>query len=546
MLRRRLIAGCLCVLMAFSVFTGCGGNGKGKSAKGSTTKTEKGVAKAHPDEKGVLVQNMAVVVNPDIHVNPDMWIFKQMEKKFKMNFNIEVYTTDQWNEKKSLLFAANELPDVLIGSLSPSDIITYSKAKQIIPIDDLLEKHAPNYTKELAKHEDGAKVYAPDGKVYGMSSIFTGGAAETPGARAFINAQWAKTVGKELPHTYQDFYDLLVAFRDNNPKGNGEAVIPLSGTTTDKPVDAFVANPLGIQLQMYKKSPFQVVDGKVDHLINMPIYKEYLTRMKKLYDEKLLDNEYYTQNIAQFRAKGANMQLGAYTDDAHFVNIGSTDPKLYGQYDVSYPLTSEYQKDPVWYGDVVNAPNIFLTSTNKHPDKTIEYLDYFWTEGGAELLVGPEKGKWDGEGGIVWNADKTSFTYDIPKDYNGIWDWLCKKTSFVSCLQGNSEYSEIKAKEKKAPEDAAFKDQMEEKVAPYVVPNFPTLFFTDKEQDEITLIMDDATTYFDQEESKMVMGEVPIDSGIKDTKKYLDGIGLDKLIKVYQAAYDRYETHVSK
>lgn len=556
----RVFAVMLCVSMIVGAFSACTGDG-GSSApsssssaapetseqSGSTAGEDNTTAPDTADSGETLWQTMIVATNAEFKLNSDMWIFQQLEEIKKMNFNIEIYANDQWTERKNLMFAANELPDVLAGSMTPSEVITYSKAGQIVPLSDLLAENAPNYMANLDKYPDGAKLYAPDGQMYGISSTFTGGSAETPGARCFINTNWAQAVGKEMPATYDEFYELLVAFRDSDPKGNGETVYPLSGVgdiNAYQSVDPFVANPLGIQMSNSKKSMFQSVDGKIEHLINMPIYEEYLTKMNQLYSEKLLDNEYYTQNEAQFRAKGANMLLGAYTDHAHFLTVGSTEPELYDQYQIPVPLTSEHQSTPVWYGDVVAGASIFITSVNQNPDRSIDYLDYFWTEEGCELVCGPVEGEWDGAGGIVWNAEKTSFTYDIPEGFNGIWDWLCKEVSTVSFLQGNMQYSDIKAKEQKSPEDASFKDQMEKNVAPYVIPDFPQLFFTTEEQEQITLILNDVTTYFNQMEAKMVMGEVPVETGIQETRTYLESIGLADLISVYQAAYDRYSSNI--
>lgn len=539
----------VCIALIFSILAGCASTPDQEtsepqdndiSEKPSNNVQENEGNDEDASKEDFLWQTMVVATNPEFEINSNMWIFQEREKLHNMNFEIEVYGTDQWGEQKNLLFASDDLPDVLMSGLTNDEVITYSQAGQLIAITDLLKDNAPNYMKHLNEHPDGKKLYAPDGEMYGLAGTFTGGSAETPGARAFINKEWADNVGKELPNTYDEFYDLLVEFRDSNPKQNDEEVYPLSGVADSYKVDAFVANPLGIQMQHRDKSQFQAIDGEIQHLIDMPIYEEYLKRMYQLYDEKLLDNEYYTQNVAQFRAKGANMLLGSYAEDAHFVNIGSTDPELYGQYEITYPLTSEYQEEPVWYGDVVSTGNIYLTSVNENPDKTIEYLDYFWTEEGAELICGPVKGKWDGEGGIVWNEDGTSFTYDIPEGFNGIWEWLCKEVSTVAFLQGSMQFSDIKAKEEKSPEDAAFKDLMEERTAEHVIPNFPHLFFTIEEQEKIALILNDVTTHFEQMESKMVMGEVDIENGIKETKEYLDGLGLGDLTTIYQAAYDRY------
>jgi len=271
----------------------------------------------------------------------------------------------------------------------------------------------------------------------------------------------------------------------------------------------------------------------------MPIYEEYLKRMHQLYSEKLLDNEYYTQNTAQLRAKGANLQVGAFTDSAHFITTNSTDPAIYDQWEIIYPLTSEYQTERVWYGDTVSNPTIFLTSGNKNPEATLHWLDYLYTEEGAVLLCGPEKGEWDGDGGIVWNSDHSKWKIEAPEGYTGSWAWLVKEVSLVQIMQGNMQYSKMKSMEQKSAEDASFKDKMAERIAPYLKPYFPTLFYTPEEQEEISIISTDVENYFNQMEAKIVMGEEPLEA-VETMRDYLNSIGLEKLTKVQQAAYDRY------
>ena len=214
----------ICIILIVSIVSGCSGNPSGTVSQNPKSKqTEQTpINTSDGEESDILWQDMVVATNSEFHINSDMWIFKEMEKIHNMNFHIEVYGTDQWNERKSLLFAANELPDVLMSGLTNNEVITYSQAGQIIPITDLLKEHAPNYMRCLEKYPDGKKLYAPDGNMYGMAGTFTGGSAETPGARCFINATWASALGKEMPHTYDEFYDLLTAFKNSDPKGTGE------------------------------------------------------------------------------------------------------------------------------------------------------------------------------------------------------------------------------------------------------------------------------------------------------------------------------------
>ena len=122
--------------------------------------------------------------------------------------------------------------------------------------------------------------------------------------------------------------------------------IPLSGTNNQYSVDPFVAGPLGIPFTSVA-SRWMTEGDKIVYVPASDIYVEYLKRMKQLFDEKLLDQEYFTQNEEQLRAKGAAIQLGTYSYSAHFVMTGSTDPEVYGP--VSYTHLDVYKRQDWHY-----------------------------------------------------------------------------------------------------------------------------------------------------------------------------------------------------
>ncbi len=548
MLKRiRITAILLCLFILTTLAAACGSVSEPSGVQPTGLGTEKGPSNADFQESGMpivnekVVQKMAFVADPvyATELGPDMYFFKEMEKRTNVNFEFEKLSPDQWTERRNLMFAANELPDLFIGSMTNGDIVTYSKAGQLMALNNLIDKHMPDYLKSLEGFPEKAKLYAPDGQMYGLSATFTGGSAETPGARAFINKKWIESLGLSMPETYQEFYDVLVAFRDMDPDGNGkDDTIPLSGYGSGYTVDPFVAGPLGISFKG-AKDMWQVVDGKMVFVVSHPQYRTYLENMRQLFSEKLLDQEYYTQNDAQMKAKGEQLLLGAFTYAAHFVLTGSTDPAIYDQYAVPQPLTSDVFTKKVWYGQAVPSPRIFLTSANKNPEVTLRYFNEIFTEEGAELMVGPVEGEWDGEGGRVWNKDKTQYTYSIPQGYNGIWDWTCKVIAPVQSFQGFMQFSRIKAQEQKSPEDASFKDAMAANVAPFLDPGAPSLFFTLEETEAIKLIEDSVNTYTKQMEAKIIMGEETLDA-YETMLEQLKTMGIDKMEEVYNTAYQRY------
>lgn len=496
-----------------------------------------------------MKQKIMISLNPSYEILNNnlagMYFFDMMEKKTNVNFEFEAYTSDQWAERLNLTFASNELPDIIIGSIKNNDIITYANAKQLIPLNNLLEKYAPDYMKCLNQFPEKAKLYAPDGNMYGFCGTFTGGYAEVPGSRAFINVKWLSNLGLKKPQTFEEFYNVLIAFRDRDPDGNGiNDTIPLCGYSSGYAVDPFVAGPLGISFGWAHKDKWQVVDDKLVYVVEHPHYKLYLENMHRLYSEKLLDQEYYTQNDAQMIAKGSKLLIGACTCAAPFVVTNSTDPAIYEQYDVIGPLTSDVFTKKVWYGNNVGSLTIFITSANQHPEVSVRYFNELYTEEGCWLLVGPEAGTWEGDsGGRVWNNDRTSYTYTFSDKYLGTYAYINSVVAPVnSGMAGYRQFSEAMRCESMAPEDVVLLNSLKKNLE-YMVPGAPSLFFTPEELEQITLIENSIYTYADQMEAKIVMGEEPL-SAYDDMIRQLKAMGLDELTKIYNIAYDRYKVHM--
>ncbi len=550
--KHRITALFTAAAVGMGLLAGCGTNaGKESGAQASAENTTQPGAEtaAVVNETGMPIVNEPITLkvlietSPLYPISPELWYFKQMEELTGIRWEIECVDNDQWKERKSLIFASQDLPDIIIATpqnFDTGDIITYAGAKQLIPLNDLLDNYAPNYMGLLEKYPESRKLYAPDGNMYGLNGTFAGGNLDTLGARCFLNTAWLDKAGLAMPQTYEEFYEALVAMRDGDLDGNGENdTIPLSGTNNQYSVDPFVAGPLGI--------PFTSVASRWmtegDRIVYVPasdIYLEYLKRMKQLFDEQLLDQEYFTQNEEQLRAKGAAMQLGAYSYSAHFVMTGSTDPAVYGQYEVINPLTSEWNEEKVWYGDAVRMPNIFITSANPYPEATIRYFDYAFSDEGSEMFTGPEYGQWEGEGGLKWNEDHTKCEYVTPEGYNGMWDYLCKEIAPLAVeFQGNSQYGDVWGSMQYTPEDTSFKSQMKERIAPYLKQEFPQLFFTIEEREEVALVLDEIKNYTAQMEVKFITGEEPIENHPQFVET-LNSMGLERLIELYQGAYDRY------
>ena len=62
---------------------------------------------------------------------------------------------------------------------------------------------------------------AADGHIYTIPFINTSATGKM-GFKQWINTKWLETLGMEIPTTVEEFKEVLIAFRDEDPNGNGE------------------------------------------------------------------------------------------------------------------------------------------------------------------------------------------------------------------------------------------------------------------------------------------------------------------------------------
>lgn len=147
-----------------------------------------------------------------------MKYFKEMEKNTNIHFTFQTPPLESFETRKKLLFASNELPDIFYASsLSNSEITQYSKQGLLIPLEDLIEKHAPNIQKLFEEHPDIKKsITASDGHIYALPSVDRSLPWSKSPLRyngSFLNALHVY----QLPETTDELYELLKRMKNEDP-----------------------------------------------------------------------------------------------------------------------------------------------------------------------------------------------------------------------------------------------------------------------------------------------------------------------------------------
>ena len=136
----------------------------------------------------------------------DVRMLNASAEKAGITFDWQEVPAQGFDEKKNLMFAGNELPDVFLRcSFSTNEIIMYGvTSQQLIPLDDLIAQYAPNLSAIYEEHpEIRQALTAPDGQMYTIPHIDLSDTGKM-GFKQWINKEWLEAVGKEVPTTLEE------------------------------------------------------------------------------------------------------------------------------------------------------------------------------------------------------------------------------------------------------------------------------------------------------------------------------------------------------
>ncbi|WP_309119949.1 ABC transporter substrate-binding protein [Paenibacillus sp.] len=386
-----------------SVVSDSGESGNGEQGKDAA----EGPAVSPPGQYPIVAEKLKLKVfapqYPSIEDMETNLYTKWIEEKTNIDLDFELAPNDALNERKQLMMASGDYPEVILhGNLTKEEQMKYGQQGVFLPLNDLIEKYAPNVKKAM---EDipylKQSITAPDGNIYAIPQINECFHC-TYAQKYWINEKWIEKVGLQMPTTPDELYTVLKAFKEKDPNGNGQAdEIPLTGATLETMwegnIDGYLMAPFiyndGTKYLMVK-------DGKVELAANKDEWRQGLEYMNKLFSEGLIDKAAFTQNadaVSQLANRDPNV-LGSITtalisyayspDDKHPVHKEyATVPPLKGPNGV---------QQAGYYGGVSNSQ---FAITNKASElqqaAAMRLVDLLFTEEAvARQEFGPKDEKW--------------------------------------------------------------------------------------------------------------------------------------------------------
>ncbi len=347
---------------------------------------------------------------PNQTPTPDNRIYKRIKDELGVTLEMEFLVGDL-QQKLGVMIAGGEYPDLITADTK------LVAAGAVIPLEDLIEEHAPNLKKHFANEWNKMKDPS-DGHIYWLPNfgIIHGEFKATyyAGPAFWIQKDVLKEAGYPRPKTLDEYFKLIRDYVAKHPTTpDGQPSIGYTSLAFDwrtfpllNPPEHLIGHP--------NDGGVVVKEGGVAEVFAVKDYaKTYYQELNKLYNEGLMDKEAFVQNYDQYLAKIASGRVvGMFDQHWNFQQGEDTliSQNKIGQTYVGFPLTLDPSiKD--WYLDrpVPNLNNGFGISKNaKDPVRIIKFLDAIMTEEWQKIL------QW-GEEGVDYLVDENGRFYRTPE-----------------------------------------------------------------------------------------------------------------------------------
>ncbi len=460
---------------------------------------------------------------------------QKIEQETNVKINWEIVQSG-WDEKRSLMFASNDLPDGFFGAKALNSIDLLNNASFFTPLEDYIETYAPNI-KNMFEIDPAMKGYvtATDNHIYAVPQRMP----LRPKTRAmmYINQNWLDNLGLDLPTTTEEYFQVLKAFKEQDPNGNGKAdEIPLIFNQLKN------VNSISILFGAFGLADnttgdwIHLEDGKLSYMFADERAKEAIRYFNRMYAAGLFSSENFTMQWGQIVALNRNPEVSIVGSGFHWtIGAAMNNAEREEEYTALPPLIGP-NGDQLWRpSTIMTVNNAAFAMPKKNPAKeiTMAWVDQFYNpEIGIELYFGPVGTSLDKDENGVY----TVLPSQDPNLTQSAWSWAHGMNDLTPAY-----FSE--AFEKRIvlgyPDTKMDYDKI---YAPYAekVDEFPPfLNYTREEIEDLSVMKADINSFATEKISQWIMNG-NIDKEWDAYQKQLKAMGLDRMMAIYDAAYRRY------
>ena len=473
------------------------------------------------------------------------WMTLMIERNGNYDLSFDIYPTGEMTQRFELMVLAGgvDLPDVLLGGFSLARMTRYGQAGMIVPVNDYYENSAHHINISMSTIDFDCLKYVTsyDGNIYGLyeyaPSLNNGYAV----ARIMIYEPWLQRLGLTMPQSIDEYLNVLRAFRDRDPNGNGiRDEIPLVGQRNNM----LTNYPYTMMTPfIYTQPNFWMFNSnnRIDVPFNKPEWREGLRFTKQLIDEGLLSPLSFTQDAAQLTAMISPNppRVGSYVGISTSM-LGANDNKRI-EYGILPPLQGPGGRQQVWSPTLPQIAMV-ITKNCQTPESAFMLGDYLGSEELSIITRWGEKGiDWFEPGPNEIGAYEESLGYPAIIRPVALWGVLQNKWwANLGPLIRDIKWGVGQAF---APDSLDSSISVGRTIGPAV--QFTNrnpiigLVYNEQEQEIMDNYHRTIITYVEESFARFVMGDLSID---RDWDRYVsefNRMGLADVIRVTQSAWDR-------
>ena len=449
------------------------------------------------------------------------------------------------------MFTAGTEGDAIFSQfISDSDLSALAANNLLLPLTDYINdvELMPNFNGRVLAESPSTEgfVASPDGNIYCLPRYVAKEENYVEG-KIFINTAWLKAVGKEVPTTLAELEDVLVAFRDGDPNGNGKKdeipfLISTGSMNAYSHFEAFMGM-YGIATKDNTNDNYVFVEnGKVNFAPVTENYKDAIKTLADWYDKDLLWSECFTGTAETFNSivTAADKNVG--------VMIWSGTPDNSGNWDPMLPVDVEGY-DTSWFyhpGRLGVKGSFCLTKSCENPEIVMAWIDQFYSFQNSVRAVYGEAGyqyEWTADDEITFTgADQTVYDKMLAESPNlGYCLGAVYQTAITQAFTAKDYAEKIHYSTEVTDPIKSYESFVMYKNANILNDEiWPRPYFAAEDMGRLNELRTDLFNTVAEKKASWIAGNGDIDAEWDAYIASLKTMGLDEFVQILQKTYDNF------
>ncbi|OXS60246.1 ABC transporter substrate-binding protein [Cohnella sp. CIP 111063] len=457
--------------------------------------------------------------------------FQEWQRQTGVELTFIQPPANQARESLNVLLASGDLPDMIEFEWDtfPGGPDKAIADGYILRLNEVIEKHAPNLRKYLSEHPEIDKQVKTGSGSYYVFPFIRGDDRLLTFQGPIVRKDWLDELGLPIPETIGQWHETLKAFKER--KG---AAAPLTFLGVPHPLfglegGAFIG-AFGV------KNGFYLEEGRVKFGPLEPGYKEFLSLFRQWYDEGLIDRNIATVDTKTMDANVISGRSGASIWNAG-AGIGTWQPFMQAKDPKArlaaapYPVLNKGERPKFGQRsfDYVGTGGVAISANSPNVEEAVRMLDYGYGEEGHLLFnFGIEGQSYEMIDGyptytklILDNPDKLAPSQALA---------MYTRASYFGAFVQDGRYIEqyyLLPEQRQAMDIWSDTDAAKHRM--------PRVSLSEKENAELSAIMQDVETLVDEVSLKIILGVEPL-SSFDDCVAELRTLGIGRAIEIQEKA----------